>query len=994
MRLLRCSLATAFFVAFATSLDAQLPVPQSLAWRNIGPNRGGRSIAAAGSAQRPFEYYFGATGGGLWKTTDGGTTWSPVTDGKIASSSVGAVAVAPSNPDVIYLGMGETELRGNIMQGDGIYKSTDAGKTWRNIGLKESQSIGRIVVDPNNPDIVFVTVLGHPYGDNVERGVYRTTDGGVTWKQILKRDTKTGAVDIAMDPSNPRVLYASLWQVYRKPWILWSGGSGSGLFKSTDGGDTWTEITRNAGLPGGVIGKIMLAVSPADTKRVYANIEANEGGLYRSDDAGATWTRINGHRDLWQRSFYFMRVVADPKDRETVYVMNFGLFKSTDGGKSYREIPTRHVDHHDLWVDPTNPQRMINANDGGASVSVNGGATWTEQDYPTAQIYRVATTNDMPYHVCGGQQDNTTVCVASDGGFLHDPEARIGDWYYEVAGGENGVIAADPKNPDIFYSNETNSLARYDRRTGTQTDVQPYPRLVMGEPAKVMPERWNWTYPIAISPADSTTLYAGSQHLWRSKDAGKTWQKISGDLTRADTTTMGDSGGPIIFDQDGPEIYATIFTIAPSPIAAQTIWVGSDDGLVHVTRDGGATWQNVTPRDARPFTRISRIDASPHDAGTAFVAGNRNQLDDRAPYIWVTHDYGKTWTSVTKGIRADDFVHAVRQDTKRADLLYAATEHGVYTSFDGGANWQSLSLNLPDVQASDLVVKDNDLVIATHGRSFYVLPDISPLRQMTANVTASRAHLFAPSGAVRRVQPGIVDYYLRDAAQSVRLEIIDSTGALVSTLAAPTDARTRTAGFHRYRWTMRYPGSTVFPGIVLEGGDPSVGPWAPPGTYQTRLIVDGDTLRQSFRLTMDPRLPASAAAAAHAQFDLAAQIRDKTSQANEAVLRIRALRQRIETNIAASHDDGFIKAGRALLRDLAAVEGNLYQVRNQSPKDKIAFPIKLNNRLSGLRWNLEKGDDAPAESYYRVFRELSRELDDELNKLNQILEKAEGKLWK
>src|SRR6185503_6422738 len=487
-------------------------------WRNIGPNRGGRSIAVAGSPSRPNEYFFGATGGGLWKTADGGTTWAPVTDGQLGSSSVGAVAVAASRPDVVYLGMGEAQLRGNVMQGDGVYRSDDGGRTWVHRGLGDAQAIARIRVHPTDPEVVYVAALGHPFAPNDERGVFRSRDGGRTWARVLFKSPHAGAVDLVIDPSNPRVLYATLWEVYRRPWQLWSGGDGSGLYKSTDGGDTWTELTRNPGLPAGVLGKMTVAVSPADPNRVWANIEAADGGLYRSDDGGATWSHINADRNLWQRAFYFLRIVADPKDRETLHVLSFELEKSTDGGKTFSTVATPHADHHDLWIDPGDPRRMVEGNDGGAIVSVNGGETWTRQRYPTAQIYRVATTDEFPYHVCGAQQDNTTVCVPSIESHLAEPDARAGDWFYAVGGGESADIAPKPGAPDIFFAGSTNTLTRYDRRTGATRDVQPYPRIVMGEPASAMPERWNWTYPIAISRVDPRMLLVGSQHLWKSVD--------------------------------------------------------------------------------------------------------------------------------------------------------------------------------------------------------------------------------------------------------------------------------------------------------------------------------------------------------------------------------------------------------------------------------------------------------------------------------------------
>ena len=966
-------------------------------WRNIGPNRGGRSIAVAGSPSRPNEYFFGATGGGLWKTADGGTTWAPVTDGQLGSSSVGAVAVAASRPDVVYLGMGEAQLRGNVMQGDGVYLSDDGGRTWVHRGLGDAQAIARIRVHPTDPDVVYVAALGHPFAPNDERGVFRSRDGGRTWARVLFKSPHAGAVDLVIDPSNPRVLYATLWEVYRRPWQLWSGGDGSGLYKSTDGGDTWTELTRNPGLPAGVLGKMTVAVSPADPNRVWANIEATDGGLYRSDDGGATWAHINADRNLWQRAFYFLRIVADPKDRETVYVLSFQLEKSTDGGKTFSTVATPHADHHDLWIDPGDPRRMVEGNDGGAIVSVNGGETWTRQRYPTAQIYRVATTDEFPYHVCGAQQDNTTVCVPSIESHLAEPDARTGDWYYAVGGGESADIAPKAGAPDIFFAGSTNTFTRYDRRTGASNDVQPHPRIVMGEPASAMPERWNWTYPIAISRVDPRMLFVGSQHVWKSVDEGRGWRKISPDLTRADPATMGNSGGPIVFDQDGPEIYATIFTIAPSRRDTSTIWTGSDDGLVHVTRDGGRTWRNVTPPGLPPNTRVSRIDASWHQAGTAYVAAERHQMDDRAPYIWRTRDYGASWTKITDGIADGDFVRAVREDRKRPGLLFAGTEHGVHVSFDDGARWRPLSRNLPDVQVSDLVVEERDLVIATHGRSFWVLDDLSSLRQMTPAMLAgdarTPARLMRPADAVGRLARANIDYYLPSAADSVAVEILEASasGARVRTLGTAP----RHAGLHRLRWDLRYPGATSFPGIVLEGGDPERGVWAPPGRYRVRLTVHvgGSVVvdTQSLTLKRDPRFTEMSDADLRSQFDLARRIRDKESDANGAVVGIRALRTQIREREAAAAREPASDASRRVRQDIArldtamtAVESTLYQVKNRSPKDKIAFPIRVNDRLTALRSQVDDSYARPTTAQLRTFRELAAEVDRSLATLSSV----------
>jgi len=770
---------------------------RGMEWRSIGPNRGGRSITVAGSARRPLEYYFGATGGGLWKTTDGGQTWKPVTDGHLRSSSVGAVAVAESNPDVVYVGMGETCIRGNIMQGDGVYRSTDGGKTWTHLGLAETQAISKIRVDPRNPDVAYVAAFGHPAGRNAERGVFKTADGGKTWRKVLYRDDKSGAIDLSLDPKNPSVLYAALWEAYRITWQMSSGGPGSGLFKSTDGGEHWTEITRNPGLPKeGAVGRIGVSVSPADGRRVYAIVEHPAGGVFRSDDAGATWTKTNDERKLRQRAFYYTHITADPQVKDRVYVLNVNFFRSDDGGVKFDSTLTvPHGDNHDLWIAPNDNQRLAEANDGGGTVSVNGGKTWTGEEYPTAQLYHVSTTRDFPYHVCGAQQDNSTACLPSEGWEnLRNPDSELGDWMYDVGGGESGYIAPDPRDPNVFYAGSQGALlTRYDRSNGQVRDVQVYPRFFSGEPASALPERWQWTYPIVFSPKDPAVLYTSSQHLWKTTDQGQSWQRISPDLTRADPKTLGETGGPITKDMNGPEIYATIFTVAPSFHDTRVIWTGSDDGLAHLTRDGGRTWTNVTPQGLPRFARISMIEASHHEPGAAYLAAKNYLQDDRAPYLYRTHDWGKTWTKIVAGVRADDYAHVIREDPTRAGLLYAGTEHGVYVSWDDGAHWRSLSLNLPDTQVSDLVVEANDLVIGTHGRSMYVLDDVAPIREAPVATTDRALRLFRPGVATRGVQDATIQYTLARLTDSVRVEILDKSGKVIRSYAGGGDPKADSA---------------------------------------------------------------------------------------------------------------------------------------------------------------------------------------------------------
>ncbi len=961
-----------FFLTFIThTIYSQVPqawLDRGWQWENLGPNRGGRSIAVAGHQDRPNEYYFGATGGGIWKTTSGGSHWRPVSDGQLGSSSIGAIAVAPSNGDVVYVGMGEAQLRGNVMQGDGVYRSSDAGANWQHIGLADSRAISRIVVHPDDEDVAYVAVLGNPYADSQERGIFKTSDGGKSWKRILFRDNKSGAIDLVLDPSNPEVIYASLWEVYRKPWILWSGGPGSSIYKSTNGGESWTELTRNEGLPDGVLGKMTLAISPVNTNRIYANIEAEDGGLYRSDDGGEHWQLMNNHRDLWQRSFYFMRIKADPKNEDIVYIMNFVLMKSSDGGETFEYIRTPHADHHDLWIDPDDPKRMIVANDGGGSVSVDGGRNWTDQDFSTAQIYRLFVTEDFPYHACGSQQDNSTVCVASDGGFLHNPREPDGDWMYAVGGGENAYVVTKPGVPDIFYSAYTNGLTRYDRKTGKTTLRNPYPFMVMGEPAADMPERWNWVYPMAFSPVAPHRFYVGSQHLWESDDEGLTWQKISPDLTRAAPQTLGDSGGPIIKDQDGPEIYATLFSIAPSPHDANTIYTGSDDGLVYLTRNKGKDWSNVTPKGLPSNSRIGKIVVSKHAPGTVYFAARRYEMDDRQPYIYKSNDYGTNWSKMVSGLAEDDFVHVLAEDPVKAGLLYAGTEHGVYVSFNEGALWQPLQSNLPDTHVSGIEALERELVIATHGRGFWKMGDISPLRQL-ANQNSSNDYLFEPGDAVRGTYDGLIYYLATRDTDSITITIKDREDRLVRQYKRSSVK----PGINSVRWDLRYKGATVFPGIILEGPVPAYGPRVVPGDYTITLMMNGQEYTQSIKVSKDPRSSDVSQEDLQAQFDLAMDVRDLTSLANEDVISIRDILKQIDKVLPDLSGQSF-ELAEDIIGKLSEIESKLYQVRNQSPKDKIAFPIKLNNRLSGLYAFINVGDQRPTQSMYDMKSQLEVEL--------------------
>ena len=774
----------------------------ALKWREIGPFRGGRSVAVAGSSTRPWEYYFGTTGGGVFKTTDGGMTWAPVTD-KFFGGTIGSIGISESNPDIVYVGTGEHAIRGNVSHGDGVFKTIDAGKTWTYVGLGDTRQIGRVRVHPKNPDIVYVAALGHVWGPNTERGVFKSENGGKSWRRILYQSDSAGAIEISMDATDPNTLYASFWHAYRQPWKLVSGGSGSGLFKSTDGGETWTNLTRNPGLPAGVLGKIGVSVSPVNSKRVWALIEADSGGVYRSDDAGATWTKTNSERNLRQRAWYYTRIFADTKDTNTVYALNTGFYRSTNGGKTFRSIPVPHGDNHDLWISPLDNNRMIEGNDGGANVSFNSGRTWTEQDQATAQFYHVTTTNHFPYRVCGAQQDNSTLCgpSRSAGGI------SIDQWY-DVGGGESGYIAVRPDDPEIIYAGSYGGhLTRKDQRTGDERNVNPWPDNPMGHDAADAKYRFQWTFPIVISPHDPKTLYVGSSVVFRSKNEGQSFEAISPDLTRNDPRTLGPSGGPITKDQTSVEYYATVFTIAESPITAGVIWAGSDDGLVHVTRDNGKTWKNVTPKDIPEWSRVSMIEASHFAPGTAFVASNHFQMDDNKPYIYRTTDYGTTWQLVTDGISSSEFVRVVREDPVRRGLLYAGTERGVWVSFNSGTTWQTLRKNLPIVPIHDLAVKEGDLVAGTHGRSFWILDDLSALRQMSPEITSSASHLFKPRDVYRANFGGgggtgatgdhptgqnpasgaVVYYWLKTPGQTVTMDFVGPAGKVIRSFTSVQD---------------------------------------------------------------------------------------------------------------------------------------------------------------------------------------------------------------
>lgn len=1028
----------------------------ALRWREIGPFRGGRSVAVAGSSKRPNEYYFGTTGGGVFKTTDGGITWAPVTD-KYFGGTIGAIGISESNPDIVYVGAGEYPIRGNVSHGDGVWRTSDAGKTWVSLGLSDTRQISRVRVHPTNPDIVYVGAQGHVFGPNSERGVFKTTDGGKNWRKILYRNDSTGITDLVLDPNNPETIYAAFWQAWRTPWQLVSGGAGSGIFKSTDGGEHWTEITRNPGLPQGVIGNIGLAVSPTNANKVWAIVEADSGGVFRSTDGGATWTRTNSDRRLRQRAWYYTRIFADPKDEKSIYVLNTGMYRSTDDGKTFRSIQVPHGDNHDLWIASNDAQRMIEANDGGANVSFNGGRSWTEQDQATAQFYHVVTTNHFPYRVCGAQQDNSTLCGPSRKGGGID----ISDWY-DVGGGESGYIAVRPDTPDVVFAGSYGGfLTRKDIKTEFERDINPWPNNPMGHDAADAKYRFQWTFPIVISPHNPSRMYVGSSVIFQTDNEGQTFKPISPDLTRHDPKTLGSSGGPITKDQTSVEYYGTVFTIAESPRTAGVIWAGSDDGLVHVTRDGGKTWKNVTPTGLPEWARISMIEPSNFSAGTAYVAANRFQLDDMRPYLYRTNDYGATWTPITNGIPATEFTRVLREDPERTGLLYAGTERGVWVSFDDGANWQSLRRNLPIVPIHDLAVKEGDLIAATHGRSFWILDDLSALRQLSPQITRTPAHLFKPRKVYRAgfgggggtgaagghpsgANPpsgGVIYYWLAQPRQLVTMDFLDRQGKVIRSFTSQQDPTVaadsirgdsiRTArndslrragvapdtavrseargeespageegpirrpppprvankaGLNMFAWNLRYPDASVFENMILWAGGTS-GPVALPGAYSVRMNVNGQRYTQPLVIVKDPRTTASDADLRE-QFNFLIRIRDKTSQANDAVKTIRNIKVQLadrEKRLPADKRAAFSSAANALTTRLSAVKGEIYQVRNQSGQDPLNYPIKLNNKIAALSGVVGGTAARPTSQSYTVYSDLSAQLDRQLQEMRSAL---------
>ena len=980
----------------------------SMQYRLVGPFRGGRSAAVTGVPGEPNLFYFGATGGGVWKTTDGGRSWENISDG-FFGGSIGAVEVAKSDPNVIYVGGGEKTLRGNVSSGYGVWKTVDAGKTWKSVGLEKSRHVPRIRIHPDNPDIVYAAVLGNIYKPTPDRGVYKSTDGGATWRQTLFVNDQAGAVDLVMDPNNPRILYASTWRAKRTPYSLSSGGEGSALWKSTDSGESWTEISKNEGFPQDTLGIIGVSVAHKNSDRVWAIVEnKDKGGLYRSDDGGKKWTLVNSERKLRQRAWYYTRVYADTENEDVVYVLNVRYHKSTDGGKTFKTFNAPHGDHHDLWISPENSRRMIIGDDGGAQVSYDGGTTWsTYYNQPTAQFYRVTTDNDFPYRIYVAQQDNSTVRIRhrSDGSSIGED-----DWE-PTAGGESAHIAVDPTNNDIVYGGSYGGfLTRVNHETNTVRAINVWPDNPMGYGAEGMKYRFQWNFPIIFSKHDPKKLYTFSNHVHMSTDEGQSWKLLSGDLTRNDPDKLVSSGGPITQDNTGVEYYCTIFAANESPMKEGLIWVGSDDGLVHVTRDGGASWQNVTPPGMPEWSMVNSIEPSAFDEGTCYLAATRYKLGDFTPYLYKTTDYGNTWTRITNGIKSEHFTRVLREDPKRKGLLYAGTETGMYISFDDGGNWQPFQLNLPIVPITDLAIKDNNLVVATQGRSVWILDDLTVLHQLDNSKKTASSILFAPKDAYRtkgraastpsktagQNHPNgvVTHFYLRDfdKKDSIALTYTTVQGDTLGSFSTYAKDKKKTLkakkGGNTHVWDTRGKGAERLKGMILWWANLN-GAKAVPGDYLVHLNVNGETQTRPFKIIPDPRAEVSVADMKK-QYDFITEVNTTVDRAHQSIKKIRKISTQLDTFMKQYADDERTKElrekAKKMKSDFEAIEKALYQTKNRSGQDPLNFPIRLTNKLAHLNSLVSIDDFPPTAQDMQVKNELSAKIREQLTAFDQLVD--------
>lgn len=1013
---LLCFLLSSFGFSHAQKKNSSVPkagvsfdenLYNGLAWRNIGPYRGGRSAAVTGVPGKSNLFYFGATGGGVWKTSDAGNTWENISDG-FFGGSVGAVAVSEWDNNVIYVGGGEKTVRGNVSYGYGMWKSTDAGKTWKANGLKDSRHIPRIRIHPKNPDVVYAAVLGDLFKSSEERGVYRSEDGGKNWKRILFANADAGAIDLCMDPNNPRILLASTWRIRRTPYSLESGGEGSTLWKSVDGGDTWENISKNEGLPKGTWGIVGITVSPVNSNRVYAIIENENGGVFRSDDGGKIWMKMNEERNLRQRAWYYSRIYADTKDEDVVYVLNVNYHRSKDGGKTFQSYEAPHGDHHDLWISPEDNQRMIIGDDGGAQVSFDAGENWTTyHNQPTAQFYRVVTDNHFPYRIYGAQQDNSTVRIAhrTDGNSIGERDWDI------TAGGESGHIAVDPADEDVVFGGSYDGfLTRKNHRTGEERSINPWPDNPMGHGAEGAKYRFQWNFPIFISPHNSKKLYAASQHLHVSYNSGESWELVSPDLTRNDPAKLGPSGGPITKDNTSVEYYCTIFAVSESPYEKDLIVAGSDDGLLHITRDGGVKWEKITPPELPEWSMINSIEFDPFVKGGAYIAATRYKLGDYKPYLFKTKDYGKTWTKITGGIDAGHFTRVVRADPKRTGLLYAGTESGMYISFDDGLSWKPFQLKLPIVPVTDLAVKNDNLIAATQGRSFWIIDDLTPLHQLNDNIAKSDFHLYKPMPSYRMgggegsAKPSkttgknhsggvMIHFTLKDTTKAqASLEILDASGMVIKKFSTKPDKKTKEEefkikpGMNRFVWNMRYADAEGFDGLIMWSGS-LTGPRAVPGTYEARFTLNGKSVETNFDIVKDPRTNTSTPDMKE-QFEFLMGVRDKVSETHKAIKKIRTTREQMNRITDPLKDKTDMKdltdMAKSIQDEMKKVEEALYQTKNRSGQDPLNFPIRLNDKLAGLSVEAEGGDYKPTEQVKAVYKETTEKIDVQLQGLNKI----------
>ena len=980
-----------------------------LEWRSIGPFRGGRSASVTGVPGKPNLYYFGATGGGVWRTTDAGNSWENISDG-FFGGSIGAVAVSEWDNNVIYVGGGEKTVRGNVSYGYGMWKSVDAGKTWTHLGLKESRHIPRVRIHPKNPDVVYAAVLGDLFKSSEERGVYKSIDGGKNWKRTLFANADAGAVDLCFDPNNARIMYASTWRIRRTPYSLESGGEGSAMWKSTDGGETWTNISTNSGLPKGTWGIVGVTVSPVNSNRVYAIIENENGGVYRSDDEGKTWRNMNDSRDLRQRAWYYSRIYADTQDVDMVYVVNVSYHRSKDGGRTFQAYNAPHGDHHDLWIAPEDNQRMAIADDGGAQVSFDGGENWTTYgNQPTGQFYRVVTDNAFPYRIYGAQQDNSTIRIyhRTDGFAITDR-----DWE-ESAGSESGHLAPDPADPEIVYGGNYGGLLEVqNHRTNESRAVNVWPNNPMGHGVEDMKYRFQWNFPIFFSPHNSKKLYTTSNHVHVSLNGGQSWETISPDLTRNDKSKMGSSGGPITKDNTSVEYYCTIFAAGESPYEKDFVVTGSDDGLVYATTDGGKNWQNITPKDMPEWTMINSVEFDAHAKGGIYIAGTRYKSGDYRPYLYKSKDYGKTWVRITDGIDAGHFTRVLRADPKRKGLLYAGTETGMYISFDDGTSWKPFQLNLPIVPITDLTLRNDNLIAATQGRGFWLIDDLTPLHQLNDQVAAGDAYLYKPMPSYR-MGPGFsfgraprtagqnhpggvtVHFIVKDTTKAeVTLEFLQTDGKLIKKFSTKPDLKAKEEkltlkqpGMNKFNWNMRYPDADRFDGLILWASSLS-GPRALPGKYKLRLTVNGKSMETDFEILKDPRSTGTDADL-KAQFDFLQEVIAKVSETHTAIKKIRTAREQINRAIDPIKDQkeamkDVLDKAKAIQDDMKKIEEALYQTKNRSGQDPLNFPIRLNNKLAHLNSLAGSGNFRPTDQMIAFKQEITAEIDAQLAALDKI----------